>query len=271
MLDVKKRPEGIDRRINKNFYRRIISWGIFLSLLLAVGVPFYITSQPKYFARYKAMKSYYLTWQASTHSKMDCKDCHRKLGLKNVTIFEIKAIGKFYLYALSPPNQADFFNKPAKQACFECHTKYRTISPSGDLLIPHRAHVEVLKLTCASCHKWLVHKKNPRGINTPTMENCLKCHNGKQASHECKSCHTEKAYPPSHKASDWLQAHSERSKEIDCSECHGWTPKYCQECHSKRPAGHAGNWKKLHSSPAKINSKGCMVCHKQKKCLECHD
>ncbi len=267
----KKEPEKTNRWRNKYFRRRAIRWGIFLLLVLTIGIPSYIISKPKYYARYKVMRSYYSAWQASTHSKMVCRDCHRKPGLVNIAFFEANAIWKFYLYSFSSPDKADFFTKPSKQACFECHTKYRTISASGDLLIPHRAHVEVLNLECTSCHKWLVHKKNPRGLNTPIMENCLKCHNGEQASAECKSCHTEKAYPDSHKASNWLQVHSERTKEIDCTDCHGWTPKYCQDCHSKRPLSHAGNWKKLHSDPAKINSKHCLVCHKEKDCLECHD
>jgi hypothetical protein len=240
-------------------------------ILLVLGIPFYLTSQPEYYARYKAVKPYYLTWRASTHGKMDCKDCHRKPGWGKAVTFEIKSVASFYLYKLAPPKQGNVLARPDKEACFLCHTKYRTISPSGDLLIPHRAHVEVLKLTCADCHKWLVHKRNPKGMNTPTMANCLGCHNGKRAPGACKSCHTEKAYPASHKAVDWLKVHSERTKEINCAQCHGWTPEYCQQCHRRRPPGHAGNWKKLHSGPAKINSKRCMVCHRQEKCLECHD
>lgn len=268
-MDVKMGSEKINR--NRRFLRRIIAWAIFVLLLPIVGIPLYITSQPEYYARYKATRPYYLTWQASTHGKMVCKDCHRKPGLANTAAFEIENLAQFYLYAIFPPNRADVLSKPTRQACFLCHTKYRTVSPSGDLLIPHRAHVEVIKLTCADCHKWLVHRENPKGMNTPTMNTCLKCHDGNRASDACKSCHTEKSYPETHKASNWLQAHSERTKEIDCSSCHGWTPKYCQECHNKRPAGHVGNWKKLHASPAKINSKRCMVCHQQKKCMECHD
>jgi len=103
------------------------------------------------------------------------------------------------------------------------------------------------------------------------MTICLRCHDGKKASRACKSCHTEKAYPVSHRAADWLRVHSERTKEIECGSCHGWTPEFCQECHSRRPPSHVGNWKKAHSHPAKARATGCLVCHKKAKCLTCHD
>lgn len=240
-------------------------------ILLLIGVPLYATSRPQFYQRFKAVKPLYEAWRVSTHSRMNCGSCHVEPELKNVVVYKLKSIGNFYLSYIAPPAQPGIFVKPSKKVCFQCHTKYRTISPSGDLLIPHRAHVEVLKLKCVYCHWWLVHRKNPKGLNSPPMTKCLKCHDGKQASQACKSCHTEKAYPASHRAADWPKQHSQRTKEINCGDCHGWTPQFCQECHGRRPPSHAGNWKKAHSFPAKARSKGCLVCHKRSKCLTCHD
>jgi len=59
--------------------------------------------------------------------------------------------------------------------------------------------------------------------------------------------------------------------EQDCAQCHDWTPDYCAACHQKRPASHAGNWKKNHKVAAKARGeKGCLVCHDQAFCKECH-
>ena len=52
-------------------------------------------------------------------------------------------------------------------ACSKCHVDLRTVSPSGDLNIPHRAHVAVLKMQCVECHDNLVHTTNAAGQPHP--------------------------------------------------------------------------------------------------------
>ena len=61
--------------------------------------------------------------------------------------------------------------------------------------------------------------------------------------------------------------------KIDCGKCHAWTPKFCDDCHSKKPKSHVGNWKKNHAAAAKARGeKGCLVCHGGEKfCKQCHD
>ena len=61
-----------------------------------------------------------------------------------------------------------------------------------------------------------------------------------------------------------------QSASQDCAKCHDWTPKYCEQCHKQRPASHAGNWKTGHAPQAKARGNGCLVCHKQAFCKECH-
>jgi hypothetical protein len=105
------------------------------------------------------------------------------------------------------------------------------------------------------------------------MSFCLEaCHDDEQASAECVDCHTRKQVPDNHLDEDWLQVHAERVDEIDCGECHAWSPDYCAECHSERPPSHVGNWKNDHQFPAlERGEDGCMTCHDEAFCLECHD
>ncbi len=250
---------------------RLIVFACLLVLLIVFGIPMYAARQSEYYRDFNGTKEYFATWKTSTHEKMSCIECHVEPGTKNRVVFVAKAVAEHYIGRVFP-NATNLFHEPSRKACRECHTTYRVVSASGDLLVPHRAHIEVLKMSCADCHNALVHTQNTKGVNTPSMEKCLKCHDGKEASAKCKSCHTEKSYPKNHRASNWLEVHSEKEKEIDCAECHAWTPDFCKECHSKKPKSHkAGNWKKLHADPAKENSKQCMICHNKKKCLECHD
>ena len=41
----------------------------------------------------------------------------------------------------SPSREPTLFDKPTNEACLSCHIDLRTVSPKGDLNIPHRAHV----------------------------------------------------------------------------------------------------------------------------------
>jgi hypothetical protein len=212
-------------------------------------------------------------WRASTHAKMSCVSCHVNPGPVGFLTFAAKSIPAFYSQLIQGPQETNLLGVPDRSACQKCHTNYRQVSPQGDLLIPHKAHVVVLKMQCAECHKNLVHSVNTQGFNRPEMATCLaKCHNGKTATNQCVKCHTQKQTPESHKQKDWLQIHSQQAATGDCGRCHGWTQNFCADCHKNRPASHVGNWKTGHAAAAKQRGKGCLVCHGGEKfCKQCHD
>ena len=191
----------------KEHKERLIVSAILAFLVIVMGVPMYTARQSEYYKGFNGTKDYYRTWKISTHEKMSCIECHVEPGSQNRVIFVARAVGEHYIRFIAS-GKTNLFQRPTRQACQECHTTYRVVSASGDLLVPHRAHIEILKMSCADCHHAVVHTQNTRGINTPRMETCLKCHNGEKASAKCKSCHTEKAYPKSHQAKDWLEVHS---------------------------------------------------------------
>jgi hypothetical protein len=211
-------------------------------------------------------------WTVSTHSKISCVECHIEPGVGNFVKFAAQSIPAFYSQLIQGPSSTNLLKAPPKSACNKCHTKYRAVAPSGDLLIPHKAHVEVLGMECRTCHKDLVHSSNRRGFNRPEMEGCLaQCHDGDKASNKCVDCHTQKNAPESHKAKTWPQVHGTKAETEDCGKCHDWTPKYCEACHKQKPASHKGNWKKNHGPVAEQRGDGCLVCHDKKKfCGECH-
>jgi hypothetical protein len=254
---------------------RLVKWGIagaVIVLLVLLALPVISMLQPGYYRRYPALGQRMDHWATSTHSKISCVQCHTEPGAKGFLTFAAESIPAFYSQLLRGPNNTNLLKAPSKAACQKCHTSYRRVAPSGDLLIPHRAHVETLKLECVQCHKDLVHSLNRRGFNRPEMEGCLaQCHDGDKASNACLDCHTRKKTPPSHLKQDWLVVHGQAAKFQDCGDCHDWTPGYCAECHEKRPPSHVGNWKKDHGPLAKERGDGCLVCHGGEKfCKECH-
>lgn len=244
-----------------------------LVIIVLVGLPIFSTLQPRYYERYPDLEPRMENWRASTHAKIPCSGCHVYSGAGGMLEFSARAIPAFYSQLIQGPHPDNLLDVPDSDACQKCHTAYRQVSSTGDLLIPHRAHVEILEVECATCHRDLVHSENTQGYNSPKMTMCFEqCHDGESATRECIKCHTRKHVPDNHKTEDWLEVHSQRAEEIDCGECHAWSPDFCAECHSEKPESHAGNWKKMHQFPAlERGDKGCKTCHEEKFCLECHD
>jgi hypothetical protein len=258
---------------SRRFWWLLAAGFVVLLVLVVAFLPQFSTMQPAYYGRYPGMSARMENWKNSTHARVGCVSCHVEPGVKGLVGYGLASIPGFYSQLFLGTQTTNLLKPPSVAACQKCHTNYRQVSPNGDLLIPHKAHVVVLKMNCVECHKNLVHSANEKGYNSPKMATCLdKCHNGKTASNKCTDCHTRKQTPESHAQKNWLEVHSEQAATGDCGKCHGWTQNYCADCHKNRPASHVGNWKTGHAAAAKQRGKGCLVCHGGEKfCKECHD
>ncbi len=235
--------------------------------VLVLG-PGYIATQPGFLDRYARLDVQYRTWSQSVHAKVACQSCHVPPGVIPRTSYDLKMVGEFYLSMVAPGREPKLFDKPTNEACRSCHPDWRTVSPSGDLNIPHRAHVQVLKVNCIDCHRYLVHEKSPEGNNKPTMAGCLRCHDGHTAKNACATCHTDKVEPLTHRAADWLVVHSQKAS-ADCNKCHAWTRHWCADCHAKRPRSHGTDWRSQHGA-AVAKHRNCEACHTSDFCIRCH-
>lgn len=258
-----RRPSARSRRV-------LIGAGI---ALLAVGVfvvaPGYVASQPAFVQRYAHLRAPYRAWATSVHAKVPCRRCHVSPRPAAQAAFRARMLGEFYVSLVARSRRPALFEKPTNAACSSCHIDLRTVSPSGDLNIPHRAHVTVLGLACVRCHDDLVHTVNSAGTHTPSMRACLTCHDGKQAKNGCATCHTAKGAPVSHRAADWIVVHPDRQKTADCAKCHAWTPKWCADCHARKPRSHAVRWRSSHGAQVKAH-RNCEACHEAAFCVRCH-
>jgi hypothetical protein len=253
----------------ENRRRVLLTAGALLAAVaLFVGVPGYISSQPSFLQRYAHLGGVYKSWAGSVHAKVPCQSCHvRPSGVAQVS-YDARMLGEFYLSIVMPSRDPNLFEKPTNAACQSCHQDLRTVSPSGDLNIPHRAHVTVLRLKCIDCHRYLVHEKSPEGKHVPRMADCLRCHDGKTAKNQCSACHTDKVEPLTHRAADWLIVHPTKAG-AECNKCHKWTDRWCADCHSKRPRSHAADWRSRHGA-AVAKHRGCEACHGAAFCTRCH-
>ena len=253
--------------------KRLLRIGIVvLVVVLLVVIPGYLSMQPKFFDRYPTVSAKYKTLAASTHAEGRCEQCHVSPALLPQVAHRTRMLGEFYVSLVSRKAAPGTLKTPPNSACLSCHHDLRTVSPKGDLRIPHRAHVDILKMDCVECHGYLVHEKSPEGKNTPPMAACLKCHDGDKAKNACTTCHTEKAAPDSHKSADWTVAHPDAA-EADmkaCAKCHAWTENWCVDCHSRKPRSHnAKDWRATHGEAA-VKRRSCEACHEAAFCIRCH-
>lgn len=234
-----------------------------------VVIPTYIAVQPAFSQRFPKFDSQYHSWSTSIHAGVPCRKCHVPPTLAAQAGYSVRMLGAFYASLVAPGSQPALFKKPTNAACRSCHVDLRTVSPSGDLNIPHQAHVVVLKMQCVTCHKYLVHQANPEGTHTPRMATCLTCHNGARAKNACSTCHTNKDIPANHRAANWVVVHPQMLSKIDCNGCHKWTANWCAECHSHRPRSHGPNWRTEHGTAVKTH-RNCEACHPAAFCVRCH-
>ena len=249
--------------------RLLIGAGVLLLIVLFVVVPGYIATRPSFMHRYSHFNEQYVSWSTSAHANVPCQKCHVRPGFLAQSAYSVRMLGEFYLSTVDPSRQPKLFPPPTNAACQSCHSRLVAVSPSGDLNIPHRAHVEVLKLDCVRCHRYLVHEVSPEGNHNPPMQTCLTCHDGKQAKNGCSTCHTNKDIPASHRQPDWIVIHPQMQTKVDCKTCHKWTEHWCADCHAKRPASHTADWRTKHGEAVEVH-RNCEACHASAFCVRCH-
>jgi hypothetical protein len=241
---------------------------ITLAFVVLVAIPTYIALQPAFMDRYEAYETASETLAGSLHSSLSCHQCHIEPGVVPQTLHAARMFSEFYLSLLPVSREPDLLDTPTNEACNECHMNLRTVSPSGDLNIPHRAHVEMLAMECVQCHNYLVHEVSPEGTGVPPMEACLTCHDGVQAKSDCSACHTDKDPPDTHLEEEWVFTHPAAEDE-SCNECHDWTENWCADCHAQRPESHGEDWRAQHQFRVE-SRRNCEACHTGEECIRCH-
>ena len=303
---------------------------LFLALFFAVGgLGLKATSSSSFCSSCHEMKPEYYTWKASTHSEVDCVSCHVQPGAKNIA--KEKAEGVVELYKKSTNTYTAPIQMPKEipnSACESCHNmNTREVTASGDLIIPHDKHL-AKDIKCTQCHSGVAHGKiAERNVTFKSdyskwdttlgksmmsdikftrtkMETCMECHEAREVSTECKTCHTTEMVPKSHKKLSFkTDTHGTSAKKdvSKCNSCHQYMSDkeiedmkdvpasqqflsngsvkqktvsaqdyakentFCNECHTTRPSSHVKGFVNLHGSIAKQSTEKCLACHDLEK------
>ncbi len=267
------------------------------------------------------------TWEASAHSSVECVDCHYEPGFSG----KLEAQGDFFVRAFkkvtnTAEDPIEIHGTIPDSACESCHTmENRTVSPNGDTIPEHDQHKEK-NVDCVECHSGVAHgnvderklsdsdsyddwseasgvqaMKSPSGTGSlVSMEDCTSCHESRDVSNECATCHSTGMKLESHNDPSFATSlHGAGAKEdiASCNTCHKYMseteitvvgnesssassylndgekqtipPKeyirqndFCRDCHSQRPPSH---------DEAFFGKHGMMAETEKEKCLTCHD
>lgn len=249
--------------------RRLRILAIAVVAAAVIAAPFVFASRPQAMKGVSAVSRWYSPWAKSTHAEVACRDCHASPTLLSRAGFAVRVSTGLLTSAIGSRNVTTAFSEPTNRACLVCHSDLRSVSPKGDLQIPHRAHIELLKMRCVECHSGVAHDTTRDGSSIPPMKGCLRCHDGRVAKDACSACHTAKAAPASHKAPDWLVVHASAGSSPECVRCHKWAKNWCSDCHSHRPKSHGRDWRRTHGQAVAVH-RDCEACHTASFCTRCH-
>ncbi|MCL6471556.1 MAG: NapC/NirT family cytochrome c [Firmicutes bacterium] len=210
---------------------------------------------------------------ASSHSSVKCTACHKKSYLTAMPIQKLEQAGMIFSYLTGnykKPITANVDN----DACLTCHKDLRRgIVTRFKVMMSHREVIDA-DIRCTECHELVAHQNKTGKKSISLMEKCSGCHNDREASSRCQTCHLGKVWLGMEPYRTWGIAHGDNWQKIHgsrslylCKSCH--LEKDCQRCHSTVP--HPEGWAYIHGEDAKENPGDCRVCHKQEKfCMQCH-
>ena len=244
---------------------------VIVILIISAFVTAHYTSASSFCDGCHEMEPYYQSWQASTHSSVECRQCHIPPGAIPYIETKLGSFREIYVHFSSHPDAPLAVTREIPNSnCRVCH------DPPPDPTLPTVtfSHDKHSGLDCIGCHIRFVHTtvNPPEYVDPAKMSSCFECHNGSIAPDNCSYCHT----PP----------HEARG---ECSTCHdrqSWTstgpashpfPRTgahaalaCKDCHVSKPGEPT-----VAGTQFPKPDPACVSCHGDKHggltdCANCH-
>ncbi|MCL2654851.1 MAG: hypothetical protein FWD65_04020 [Coriobacteriia bacterium] len=227
-----------------------------------------------------------IAMQSGSHAKVSCVKCHEGGGIMaRYTVNSFQRIGHL-LTGFTAKSQPTGYSAAPSTSCLNCHDKTlsgRIVSNNigaNSIAVSHRELTDA-GMQCGRCHN--VAAKNMTA-QSGTMDTCLMCHDGKQASDSCTTCHvntpqqTIVSSGASSQNADRLVGADPKSQ---CYTCHT-NPTSCDNCHGIRLPHPSGFTDSHPAAVLKYGLSTCTRCHNDKDtsagesaggampCSQCH-
>lgn len=249
MEEDKLEQQAPERKMRNKFKILTLSL-LFIAIFIIAGtVTVESTSSSSFCETCHEMKPETQTFKVSSHSQLQCNDCHIQSGAANLA--KAKMDGLVRVYKKVTDNFPAPIHMPTQipnSTCEKCHNmKTRNVTTSGDIIIPHGKHIKE-DIKCVECHsgvahgdiadrnvtfktdyeKWnetLAKQMMSEKYTQPKMEECISCHITNNVSTACKTCHSSGMEPASHSNPNFMKGeHGQLAeKNIDkCNSCHSY-------------------------------------------------
>ena len=167
----------------------------FAGLLLFSAFSLWWTSTPEFCDKCHVMNVYVDTWEASPHGEENCEHCHLNPGLFSFMGGKIASMQVVANFMTGNFEDDSFTAHVSNAACLQCHEDLMeeevTTYESG-ITVSH-LHIIDNGAKCMDCHSTVAHGDSVEvgAVTLPTMDKCMKCHDGKTAPTDCVLCHRE--------------------------------------------------------------------------------
>jgi len=204
----------------------IIGLSAFVIFIAVFAGTMEFTAQNFFCGACHEMREHFGTWKVSAHKDIDCVDCHISPGVLNMAKTKLAALREVYVHFTEDKNFQDIKSgikaHVPDENCTKCHTNTSNLIVYHSLKITHRDHWN-RRIDCIVCHSEVVHGPRAAYKNTPSMETCRQCHDGRKAPDACGTCHVilgtraPSAFDP-----QWVEAHKMdvQQNEDSCGRCH---------------------------------------------------
>lgn len=204
---------------------------------------------------------------AACHARPSCTACHTgAMGMSVIRLLSDGRTGAPGVQLVLPrrvrPVSGAGAPRRSAELAAQPHREVGQVADTGRVVVrvhppsferTHAAQAASERLTCEGCH---------------TQRFCSDCHAGE----------TRRRFHPA----NFVARHAPESygREMECSSCHN-TEVFCRACHqaSGLVAGGRGSggyhnaqplWLLQHGAAARQGLPGCVTCHVQRDCMQCH-
>lgn len=247
----------------------LIALAVMAGLTLVSGVAGLVySSNPSFCALCHSGE--HTTWRYSSHEKFSCARCHQEPGLAGLAAEKTSLWHMAWVEATDRPAavRADVPNA----RCKKCHVVLKKSVVSGGIRMSH-AQPEAGGYWCTDCHNAVPHRDAVPVKNAPTMDKCIKCHNDRQASAACLTCHSDDV---GEKRTTSIANYPkvQLPRTVACKGCHDLEGEGCTSCHGVEMP-HPQEWMSelTHAKAAAFDKKEvCFKCHDRTMffCNQCH-
>lgn len=211
------------------------------------------------------------------HSRTSCVACHEAPGLAGRLTVEVPGRLSHIVTGLAPEPREGGYGWVVDAACLRCHPSILrgvTEDTERGVRMVH-SHPLNAGASCLECHGTRTGIINNQ---TRGMSPCLRCHDGKEASADCSSCHTKDVGAA---ARPDLRAAKMEGRVLietpDCGGCHTMN-RECDPCHGGVPMPHSelfrwyGHAREGVKDIWDTNGQKCGRCHtaQRRPCTRCH-